>query len=268
MNIIDFEYDGQLASSFDLLFCQVDGDDGVTTLPNGCEINFNQVSTKGGSLWLTTNTTYDAVLETTFQMCKFNCRDGITAFDSDEQRTIVRWLNRKEPHVLRIISTDDIYDCCFFEGSFNLQKIETPDGVIGFELHFISNRPYAIGETIKQVINLTAAKEYKLLDVSDEVGYIYPNLSVTCLQDGDLRLYNALENRTTVIKNCTQNEKISFDQFLRFSSTNSNHKIQTDFNFIFFRIANSYQEKTNKISSSIDCKLELSYNPIIKGVGL
>lgn len=269
MNAIDFEYDGILASEWNLIICQISGDSGITTSTAGSELNFNQVSTKRGSLWFTTETTYDSVLSTIFQVCKYDCSSGMpVSLDIDEQREIVRWLNRKEPHKLRIISRDSSYDSVYFEGSFNLSKIESIEGIIGYELTFTSNRPFAIGELVKRKLTLTANKIFSFTDVSDETGYIYPNLSIKLLSAGDFTLNNSAEDRTTSVTGCSAGEVLTFDPYLNYSSSLPEHKLQNCFNFIFFRIANSYGNRVNKITASLNCEISIEYSPIIKGVSL
>ena len=107
---------------------------------------------------------------------------------------------------------------------------------------------------------------YTLFDTSDEIGYIYPDLKIICLESGKLELYNSNENRKTIIENCSANEVINFSENLVFSSSNESHKIQNDFNYIFFRIANSYGNRKNIISSSIPVDIEFSYSPYVKVV--
>lgn len=269
MNAIDFEYDDQLASSWQLRICEVDSMIGIVTSTAGSEINFNQVSLQKGALWFTTDTTYDSVLEANFQVCKYDKNKGIVELDIDEQRSITRWLNRDEPHKLRLISIDNSYDYVLFEGSFNLQKIETRSGVIGYELHFVSNRPFAIGETVKRRINMEPNKPYKVENVSDKSGYIYPKVKIVCNENGKLELYNKMENRTTIIKNCVKDEIITMDESLNISSSiRSDSQLAKDFNYRFFRIANTYSNKINTIQSSLNCTITIEYNPVIKGISL
>lgn len=271
MNAIDFEYDGLRASDFNLIFCQFDGSGGVNITSAGSELNWNTVPISNGNKYLITDTSYDVVLETTFQMCKYDCKKGSPEYLTLEDcREISRWLNRKEAHTLRIISENKIYDYLLFEGSFNLNQIEINGGIIGYEFHFISNRPHAIGDLVrKNIVATTTDYEYKFYDVSDESGYIYPkNLTIRCLQSGTLSIKNLLENRTTVIKNCSLNEIITFDDTLYFSSSLQSHKIQNDFNYVFFRIANTYENRLNSIVVNIPCEITFEYYPVIKGVAL
>lgn len=270
MYATDFEYDGLFASDWGLIICSVDSSGGIDVSSAGSEITFNTVPVQHGVKYLTTNTTYDTCLETTFQICKFSCGLGIVPLTMDDQREIFRWLNRHEPHRLKIYSDKDMYDYVLFEGCFNISKIEHLGDIIGYELHFTSNRPFALGNCKKRKFTISdPTKPYKLLDSSDEVGYVYPDkFKVKCLSDGDLSIHNSIEDRTTVIKNCSANEILFFDPILNIQTSNPDHKLSKDFNFIYFRIANTYDNRTNLITFSLPCEVEIEYHPIIKGVSL
>ena len=88
-------------------------------------------------------------------------------------------------------------------------------------------------------------------------------MKIKCLSSGNLIINNSIENRDTVIKNCTQNEIISLDYPI-IESTLISHKLQNDFNFNFVRIANTYENTLNKLTFSLPCEVQLSYNPIKK----
>lgn len=103
-------------------------------------------------------------------------------------------------------------------------------------------------------------------NMSYEEGYIYPYTEITVLEDGDLDIYSVLENRNTIIKNCVVDEVITMDYPIIQSSVQS-HNIQNDFNWNFFRIANTYDNSRNDLTTSIPCKIQIRYSPIVK-VGL
>lgn len=109
-------------------------------------------------------------------------------------------------------------------------------------------------------------KTTSINDISHEEGYIYPYMEITINEDGDLHIHNDLENRDTIISNCVAGEVITMDYPVIQSSVSS-HNIQNDFNWIFFRIANTYENSRNDISISIPCSIKIKYSPIVK-VGL
>lgn len=270
----DFVFAGENLRDYGMIICDFDLSAGVKTVTAGSEINWNQVSTNNGTIHLSTNATYDSVLETTFHICKYTVDNNISNIEPlsfHEQRELFRWLNRKEPYLFRLISDEDYTQSyVWFEGSFNISKIEINSKVYGYELHFVANRPFAVGdlEIIKMHFTETNNLSYSFDDESDEIGYIYPKLiTIKCKSDGNLTIHNSIEDRTTEIKDCKDGEIITFDEF--FNITDSlNNAIQDRFNFLFFRIANSYTNRKNKVTTSLPCEITIEYYPIIKGVSL
>ena len=115
---------------------------------------------------------------------------------------------------------------------------------------------YSLGQVYKASLN----------DTSYEEGYIYPQMEITVKKDGDLTIHNSIENRETHIGNCTSGEVITFD-YPVIQSSDSSHNIQNDFNWTFFRVANTYDNSRNDLVISLPCSIKIKYSPIVK-VGL
>ena len=109
-------------------------------------------------------------------------------------------------------------------------------------------------------------KDIFINDTSHEEGFIYPHTEITVLEDGDLNIHNAMEDRNTYIANCVAGEIITMDYPIITSSIPS-HNIQNDFNWCFFRVANTYENSKNVLTISIPCTMKVKYSPIVK-VGL
>lgn len=103
-------------------------------------------------------------------------------------------------------------------------------------------------------------------DSSHEEGYIYPHTEIIVNESGNLNIHNAMENRDTIIKNCVAGEVITMDYPVIQSSVSS-HNIQNDFNWNFFRVANTYENSRNDLTVSLPCSIKVKYSPIVK-VGL
>lgn len=267
MKAIDFCYNGLLASDFGLIICDFEGSSGVETVSIGSELSLDTVSMFNGCKYALVNTSYEEV-SYTFQVCKHYCDGDMEPLTIDEQRSIARWLNRNDGYFpLQILQEG--YENIVFEGTFNLSAVEFEGDVYGYELTFMMNRPFAIQRQGAYRIDFSdTSRNYNIYDSSDNIGYIYPKVTIVCKSSGDLHLYNSIENRTTIIKNCAANEVITFDEYLNIDSSNSSHKLYNDFNFIFFRIANTYSERKNVISVNLPCEIKIEYSPIVKGVGL
>lgn len=261
MEAYDFEFDGSNLSDFGYMICKFDSDS-VQTVSNGSQITFNTVSTLYGAKHELTSSVYENCLESVFQICKNPCGSDNFEISTDELRVLSRWLNRKGFHKFKILS--DEYLDIYFEASFNISKIEINGKLYGLELELKTNRPFALQEPKKVVIkNLVQNGEKIIKDYSDVEGYIYPEVEITINESGDLTIYNEIEDRTTYIKNCVAGEVIKMNYPIIESSIIS-HKIQDDFNWNFFRIANTFRNSVNKLTISLPCTIEVVYSPTAK----
>ena len=91
-------------------------------------------------------------------------------------------------------------------------------------------------------------------------------MKIRLSQSGDFTMYNELEDRTMLIKNCKAGENIIFD-YPMIQTDMDSHAIQNDFNHKFFRIANTFKNKKNVITTNLPCTITLTYSPIVK-IGL
>lgn len=268
MKAYDFEFDGRCLSTFGMIICNF-GSKGLDTVSNGSEITFNTVSVQGGSKHELVSTEYEDCLETTIQICKNSCSGGVMEITSHEFRELTRWLNRKKFLKFKILD-EDYYDL-YFEASFNISRIEFNGILYGLELSVRTNTPFAFKEPRIITINNTAEniadnKKHSIFDVSHEEGYIYPYTKITILEDGDLEIYNALEDRKTCVPNCVAGEVITM-KYPIIQTSEESHEIQDDFNWRWFRIANTYENRRNDLTISLPCTIKIEYSPIVK-VGL
>lgn len=260
MKAYDFEYNGRSLSEFGFIICNF-GSKGIETvgIPN---ITFNTVSTMNGEKHELTSSEYGDCLTTTFQICKNLCSAENEEISIDELREIIRWLNRKEFHKFKILNED--YLLFYFEATFNVSKIEMDGKLFGLELEVITNRPHALYEPVSITIkNLQNNGTKRIASMSDEEGYIYPEMEIFIDEDGDFELYNSLEERTMYIANCQAGEVIRV-HYPIIESSLSEHKIQNDFNWKFFRIANTFENNANDVTISIPCTIKIKYSPIVK----
>ena len=260
----DFEYDGIRLSDRGLIICNFDSK-GLETISNGSEITFNTIGVQGGTKYNLTSTKYENCLETTIQICKTSCVSDMLAITDTEFRELTRWLSRKKFLKFKILA--DGYMDLYFEASFNISRIEINGLLYGLELQVVTNRPFALKEPKTIVIKNTVENgEYGFKDDSHEEGYIYPYTKIIIKEDGDLIIANNIENRETIIDNCTEGEVITMD-YPVITSSNPEHELQNDFNWNFFRVANTFNNNRNDLTISIPCEIKFTYSPIVK-VGL
>lgn len=264
MKAYDFCYSSKNLSDFGFIICNF-GDKGLDTVSDGCPISFNTVPVLGGTKHDLASVQYEDCLETTIQICKHSCDGGVQEITDIEHRNITKWLNRKK--FLKFKPLSEEYIDLYFEASFNISRIELDGRLFGFELEVRTNRPFALKEPrIIRINNTIADGKHSINDISHEEGYIYPHTEIVINENGNLKIHNAIENRDTYIANCIAGEVITMD-YPVIQSSISSHNIQNDFNWNFFRVANTYENSRNDLTISIPCSIKVEYSPIVK-VGL
>lgn len=271
MKAYDFEFNGIRLSDKGFVICSFGGK-GLETVSNGSKISFNTVSSLNGATHRLTSVEYENCLEATIQICKSSCSGDIMEISSTEFRELTKWLNRK--NFLKFKILDEDYGDLYFEASFNISRIELDGKLYGLELEVVTNRPFALKEPrIITIKNTIRDGKHSINDTSYEEGYIYPYIEITIGNiddipetDRNLSIYNAIENRNTYIAGVSTGEVITMDYPVIQSSILS-HNIQNDFNWNFFRIANTFNNSRNDLTISVPCTLKITYSPIVK-VGL
>jgi hypothetical protein len=265
MKAYDFSYGDKNLSDFGFILCNFGSSKGLETITDGCQIKFKTAPVFGGTKHNLMTTEYEDCLETVWQICKYSCEGDVQEITETEHREITKWLNRKNFLKLKIL--DDAHIDLYYNAAINVSKIEIDGRLFGFELEICTNTPFALKEpktiTIK---NLVENGKHSINDTSHEEGFIYPYIEITANADGDLDIYNAIENRSTIIRGCESGEVITMDYPVIKSSIPS-HNIQNDFNWVFFRVANTYENSRNDLTISLPCTIKIKYSPIVK-VGL
>ena len=264
MKAYDFQYGEHNLQDFGMILCKF-GSSGLDTISDGSEITFNTISVQNGVKSELVSTVYENNLEATLQICKHSCTGGVQEITATEHRELTKWLSRKRFLKFKILDEDHID--LYYEAIINISKIELDGKLYGLELSVTTNRPFALREPKTIIIkNLETNGKHSFNDVSYEEGYIYPYTEIVVAEDGNLNIYNAIEDRDTFIANCKKNEIITMDYPVITSSLKS-HNIQNDFNWNFFRVANTYENSRNDLTISLPCSIKIEYSPIVK-VGL
>lgn len=263
MRFEDFEYDGKQLSDLGYMVCEFSSN-GINVI-KGANINLNTVSNSYGTKNYLVNSKYDNVLEDTFQICKNTCNNDNMELDVNEQRALTRWLNRKNYHKFKYLTYD--YLDFYFEATFNVSYIERGGKIYGLELEMVTNKPFALSKEKDYKLEILDSNQtIVLIDESDDEGCICPHMRITIGDiGGDFKISNTVGDKTDtmIIKNCTAGEEIVVDYPIIYSSVLS-HKIQNDFNWKFFGISNTNNNRVNKITVSLPCTIEMGYSPSVK----
>ena len=168
-----------------------------------------------------------------------NCEEGKEVYGWKKYKT------DPEMEMLGYVTSTD-------ENAYPQHKVDENDEII-YGTHIDGYQYYSLGQIYKVSLN----------DSSYEEGYIYPQMEITVKKAGNLTIYNSIENRETYIANCRTNEVITLD-YPVIKSSDSSHNIQNDFNWIFFRVANTYDNSRNDLVISLPCSIKIKYSPIVK----
>ena len=107
----------------------------------------------------------------------------------------------------------------------------------------------------------------KFVDMSDEIGYIYPDIEIDISSDCNLKITNETSGEFFKLDNCINNEVIKIDgTILEITSTAISHKIYNDTNYKIPRIVNDLNKRTNIFKIDGNCTLTMKYRPIRKVV--
>lgn len=263
MKLTDFEYAGEKLSTHNCMVCTFDGG-GQDTVSLGNNVTFTSVRNNNSYIQHKVSTSYDDMYSITFNISKMNCKNkNDYEFTDQEIRSLMKWLNRKSYEKFKPIY-NKVYDGTYFKGSFNVQAVTFAGSTIGFELTFTTNAPYGFAEKEKITSSLTANGSINIKSDSDEIGYLYPSMKITCKSAGKLTISNSADSKYTVINNCSNGEVITFNGESKVITSSSHTALSNDFNYIYPKIITKYDSDVNKFTFSLPCSVEIDYSPIRK----
>lgn len=267
--VTDFIYDGLRLSDLGYMIVSFEGSKSGE-VDTDSQISYNHAPMMSGKRQPYITSIYEDPLKMEIQIGKNLCVDGKESTSKsaytitlDDMAFLKRWLVRPHPHKLNI--TGDEYNGIYWMGSFNVSEYVFGDGRVGATLEFECDAPFGYKEDVVFSGDLDTNGTFEYNCTSDEIGWIYPNLTITVKEDGDLNIKNT-DNREIIIKNCKANEVITIDKNLQISSTFETHKIADDFNYTYYRINNSFNSTANSLTSNLAISYEIRYSPIAKAV--
>lgn len=264
----NFEYADKRLSDFGFIMCHINTDAGINDVELGCDITFNTVKNSNSSIQSITSTTYDNVYTTEFEIMKNPCKDGDIYMSSSEARHLIKWLNRREYAKFKVINDISDESDVYYYGSFNVKQVQIGDKILGLNLTFTANAPYGFsGSNHLKFMLLKYNNTFEIDAESDEVGIIYPTVSIKMFYDNDITITNTVTQTSVVVKGCKANEIIMIDGENKIISTdNDMHKstLQNDFNYEYLDILIDYDNSVNTYTVSAQCEVSISYSPIRK----
>ncbi len=270
MYVIDFEYANKMLSDFGCMVCHINTNVDVKEVNIGCDITFKTVKNNHSSIHSLTSSSYEDVYTTTFEIMKNVCNKNSDDkyMTPQEARNIVKWLNRREYHKFKLFNPYyDIFDICYY-GSFNVKQIMLNEKILGLSLTFTSSAPYGFGDTIEfSILTSKPNEKFSIFGDSDEIGIIYPNIKIICLQDGKLEIANKTTGTYIYIDDCSSGEIICMDgeHKIIISDKRDANILSNNFNYEFLDIeVNESDSLENIYETSMPCEIFVSYSPIRK----
>ena len=263
-----FWFNGHHSDDFGLYILSLDNFDEDNTI--GSNIEFTTVKSGNSDIDKVVSGKYTESITTKIQVFKLDSCSEMGEINPRELSNIMRWLNRKDGfHPFKLIQED--YDDLCFNAMINVTKIKIGNFIRGLELTITTDKPYVCTDDITKTFTVTKNQPIVLLDDSDEIGYRYCHINIKLLEEGNLSICNGIENRYTVINNCKQGEIIDMSgdtQIITSTLSSSTHStIYDDFNYAYFRLANTYDNRVNRLTFSLNCQITLTYN-FIRKVGM
>ena len=255
--IKDFIFDGQALSDFGYIAIFENSEDVI-------EVSAMQYENIKGALSDISHRVsynYEQNYTSTFLIIKSECENNEDELwmTHDDISEMTRWLARKQYKWFRFIDEEDD-DEIWYKVQVKVSKEYIGDRVLGLQLTVTANAPYGFTREIKKKIQ---DSEFTINAISDEEGYIYPDMTIEMLANGDFELLNEYENRITKIANCVAGEVITISggDNLQISSS-VNHDFTKDFNYVFPRLCNMYGDNNNIIDvlSETGSEYEATFN--------
>lgn len=264
MYATDGIYNGIAFSDYGCMICDFNSSSGAVISGNGGNLQFNLSKTPKTDKFNLYSSAYSDSCTAMFNICKSPLTSDTAYFTSEEVSEIKRWLCRRDGFYKFEVIQENDYNL-FFHGSFNVRTITVAGQIAGMELTFHSNAPYGYISGYEIDCVLSADEPFTFYDISDEIGDTYPPIEITCLSSGDLSLTNSCNNTHVRIKNVREGEviKLNMETSTVFSSV-SNHDIASDFNYTFFKMTNTFENRENVITCTIPCELHIDYKPVRK----
>lgn len=162
MNLIDFEYNGELLSEHECIIGYV-SDDNSSNISLGNNLKLNTVKNMDMSLLI--NSEYPDVIQKTFTIVKNPCGNlDNSIFSEPEVESIMKWLNRKEYHKFKPIYSNDEYTDTYFIGTFTrVEGVLIGGEICGFTLTLETNAPYGFVDFNYKNSKLNNKEDWELI---------------------------------------------------------------------------------------------------------
>lgn len=254
----DFVFNGVRLSQFGMRLCSFESAS-LEKTSSGSSIEMNTSKPPLSHRWNYYSQEYDAPLKFTVQMTKANHKP----ISPTEQAAVSRWLIRKDGYKEFQFDSEDFIDILFHANATSLNNLCIAGNVVGMEASFICDAPFGYSRPVHKEFS---QKSFQVNVNSDEIGYLYPVVTISVEEDGDLELKNLSDgNHITKIAGCTAGERIYLDNESKIiTSSVETHNIPDCFNWKWVRLIRSDSVTKNRIEVSLSCHISMDITQIRK----
>ena len=254
MDALDFIFNGQSLSDYGFIIASF-GEDGTVT-PGG--ISYTTTNAPNNDRKYFSSIKYDSTIVFDFTIAKYECKKQIQPIDRYEDSKIHRWLEREDGfHELHFLQ--DGFENIFYNAYITITPVIIAGRTYGYKLTATTDNAYAYDLECENEFDLNTNEEYTLFTSSDKGGYIYPKIEITPLKSGNLSLdiKEDVNQSYSVFRNVVAGEMIKLDCELGIVEN-----IDADnFNWIFPRFVQGYEDTINTITTTIPCHIKINYVP-------
>lgn len=227
----------------------------------GCETDLAIEKAKRNNKFYIVDQSYSAPMSFTFQIVNI---DG-SSISPEKESALIKWLCKRGVYKWFQLDDERYADICYMVNISNPKLIDIGD-VKGMEFTVTTNSAFGYSPIKKKQYNITSLNPTLGLYINtDEDDYIYPTVTITMNQAGNLQITNSTEipNRVFTLNNVTVGEIITIDNELPDISSSTSHDVYGDFNKYWLR----FIEGKNSLTFNLDCDVTIQYREIRK-VGL
>jgi phage-related protein len=248
----NFIFNGTSNEEFGVILCKFDS---TSSSSNDEETEITTSKTYGSDIFHLVNIDYTNPLRFTLTICK---QDG-TYFNSEEQRSIKKWLCRTDGYHWLYIDQDDLYDIRYrvIISFGEMVDISGRNGGMTFNVQCDSPFPYSHEKIVSRTCNsgTLTFDVFNDSDFAEADKILYPNIVITSATTGNISIKNNTTNEEMLFTNCLNGEVITITED-EIPSTTANRTIidYWNYNSIYF------VDGLNNVTISGNCTVKLTYS--------
>lgn len=250
----DFIFDNESNSFYQVKCVKFGSNSALETVSGGSETELVMSKTPRSNDFHIVSQEYTKPLSFTFQLVN----DDGSDIDIEKECSIKKWLCKRGIYSKLYIDDVRFYDIWFLANISNPQLIKVGN-VVGLEFTVTCKSPYGYSHMINKTFNISSNNQQISFYINNhEDNYIYPDLTITAIEDCNLTISNSSEvpNRVFTINNVKANEIITIKGSIpNICTTLLSHKVWSDFNKRWLR----FTDGLITLTVSHKCELKISY---------